>query len=106
MARARFHGLHRFFEHTTDQQFELAETKGPRTARLLAGFGRSARTRGWAVLDGLRSKELNCVRSLQICSYVLYKCVLCTFLCMSLNISNQHSLSTMPASTIVWTARP
>ena len=26
---------------------------------LLGGFGRSARTRGWAVLDGLRSKELN-----------------------------------------------
>ena len=25
---------------------------------LLGGFGRSARTRGWAVLDGLRSKEL------------------------------------------------
>ena len=26
---------------------------------LLGGFGRSARTRGWAVLDGLRSKELS-----------------------------------------------
>ena len=26
---------------------------------LLGGFGRSARMRGWAVLDGLRSKELN-----------------------------------------------
>ena len=25
---------------------------------LLGGFGRSARTRGWAVLDGLRSIEL------------------------------------------------
>ena len=25
---------------------------------LLGGFGRSAHTRGWAVLDGLRSKEL------------------------------------------------
>ena len=25
---------------------------------LLGGFGRSARTRGWAVLDGLHSKEL------------------------------------------------
>ena len=25
---------------------------------LLGGFGRSVRTRGWAVLDGLRSKEL------------------------------------------------
>ena len=25
---------------------------------LLGGFGRSALTRGWAVLDGLRSKEL------------------------------------------------
>ena len=25
---------------------------------LLGGFGRSARSRGWAVLDGLRSKEL------------------------------------------------
>ena len=25
---------------------------------LLGGFGRTARTRGWAVLDGLRSKEL------------------------------------------------
>ena len=27
--------------------------------RLLGGFGQSARTRAWAVLDGLRSKELN-----------------------------------------------
>ena len=26
---------------------------------LLGGFGRSAHTRGWAVLDGLRSKELS-----------------------------------------------
>ena len=26
---------------------------------LLGGFGRSVRMRGWAVLDGLRSKELN-----------------------------------------------
>ena len=25
---------------------------------LLGGFGRSARMRGWVVLDGLRSKEL------------------------------------------------
>ena len=25
---------------------------------LLGGFGRSARTKGWAVLDGLHSKEL------------------------------------------------
>ena len=25
---------------------------------LLGSFGRSARTRGWAVLDGMRSKEL------------------------------------------------
>ena len=33
--------------------------KGPQTVRLLCGFGRSAHTRGWAVLDGLRSKELN-----------------------------------------------
>ena len=29
---------------------------------LLGGFGRSARTRGWAVLDGLRSKELRTIR--------------------------------------------
>ena len=26
---------------------------------LLGGFGRSAHTRGWAVLDGLRNKELS-----------------------------------------------
>ena len=34
---------------------------------LLGGFGRSARTRGWAVLDGLRSKEL---RHMSICKYI------------------------------------
>ena len=27
---------------------------------LLGGFGRSAHTRGWAVLDGLHSKEIIC----------------------------------------------
>ena len=37
---------------------------------LLGGFGRSARTRGWAVLDGLRSKELNCLGPAHIPSLV------------------------------------
>ena len=33
---------------------------------LLGGFGRSARTRGWAVLDGLRSKELKETKQLKV----------------------------------------
>ena len=36
---------------------------------LVGGFGRSARTRGWAVLDGLRSKELYIRVVGNICKY-------------------------------------
>ena len=34
--------------------------------KILGGFGWSACTRGWAVLDGLRSKELSEINSYQI----------------------------------------
>ena len=58
--------------------------KGPRTGRFwtvcayegLGGFGRSAHTRGWAVLDGLRSKELKGLKKSHILSitqvYIVY----------------------------------
>ena len=39
---------------------------------LLGGFGRSARTRGWAVLDGLRSKELPTLDSFSQDPHITY----------------------------------
>ena len=40
---------------------------------LLGGFGRSAHTRGWAVLDGLRSKELKGLKNHTYCQS--HKCI-------------------------------
>ena len=48
---------------------------------LLGGFGRSARTRGWAVLDGLRSKDLS--RTMILYAYILLQYNDMTYICVS-----------------------